>query len=349
MTSLTKIAIVTRRIIRYSIYLVIFLIIARITIGIGIRIYQRLFPKPPPPPTVAFGKLPKLNFPKKENLPSLNLAVQTPQGELPQLPTQAKVYFMPKIASSLLALDLAKQKAAGLGFISEPEEISDTVYKFNHPRVPATLEMNIITQVFSISYNLSTDPTPLSKRPPAPEAAGSSVRSFLSAGNFLPNDLSGPATHQFLKTEEQRLIPALSHSEAELIKINLFRQSFDEIPSVTGNPAQANVWFIVSGEQNREKQIVAGEYHYFPIDETQSSTYPIKSSTQAFEDLKKGLGYIANLGGNNDGNIVIRRIYLAYYDPDSPAEFYQPIIVFEGDRDFAGYVPAVADSYRGES
>ncbi|KKQ73667.1 MAG: hypothetical protein US95_C0050G0001, partial [Candidatus Woesebacteria bacterium GW2011_GWB1_38_5] len=45
------------------------------------------------------------------------------------------------------------------------------------------------------------------------------------------------------------------------------------------------------------------------------------------------------------GNIVIRKVYLAYYDPDQYTEYYQPVIVFEGDDDFTAYVSAIIDDY----
>ncbi|MBX4205764.1 hypothetical protein KW795_01060 [Candidatus Microgenomates bacterium] len=345
MTSLTKVAIVTRRVIRYSIYLIIFGIILRIVIGMGIGVYKKLFPPPPPAPTVAFGKLPKLEFPENKDLPQITYSIETAEGDFPKLKDQAKVYYMPKISSSLLALDSAKRKAAGIGFTSEPEQISDSVYRFSNPSSPQKLDMNIITGIFSLSYDLATDPSPLSVKPPTPEIAASQVRSYLSSGGFLAKDLTGEVNHEFLKTELQNLVPALSLSEANLIRISLFRKSFDEIPTVTSDPIKGNIWFLVSGGTIREKQIIAGEYHYFPVDETQFSTYPLKTSQIAYEALKSGKTYIANLGQNKDGKVTIRRIYLGYFDGDTPSQFMQPVVVFEGDRSFKAYVPAVTDAY----
>src|SRR5258708_29085526 len=95
MTQLTQIAITTRKIIRYVIYFIIFLIVGRMLLGIGIGIFNSVFPKPPPAPTVAFGKLPKLVFPEKKDLPKFSYKLDTVTGELPALSTQAIVYYMP--------------------------------------------------------------------------------------------------------------------------------------------------------------------------------------------------------------------------------------------------------------
>ena len=132
-------------------------------------------------------------------------------------------------------------------------------------------------------------------------------------------------------------------------KMNFFRKSFDDLPSVTKNPDQANVWFMVSGSTEKGKEVVAGEFHHFPVEESNNSTYPIKDAQTAWEELSQGKASIAKLGSNqNKKSITIRRIYLAYYDPPTSTDFYQPIVVFEGDSGFVAYLPAVISDYYGE-
>jgi len=348
MTSLTKIAITTRKLIRYGIFLVIFLIVAKILFDLGKGIYRRFYPVPPPPPTVSFGKLPKLPFPEKGKV-NLTFVLETPEGGLPTLPSQAKVYFMPKIAANLLGLDVAKEKAKSLGFLQNEQEVSQTIYRFTHKDAPATLEINIVTGIFSISYDLKSDSSPLMRKPPASEIAASTVRSYLSSADLLPEDLSGPTTHEFLKIEGDKLVSALSLSDSDLIKVNFFRKTYSDLSSLTPQPDKANVWFIVSGAQEKGKQIIAAEYHYFPADEGQSSTYPTKVAQTAWDELNSGQVYVASYGQNKEGDEVkIRRIYLAYYDAGEEIQFFQPIIVLEGDNGFMAYTPAVTPDYYGE-
>lgn len=315
--------------------------------GISLKIYRKVFPAPPPPPTIAFGKLPKLSFPEQKDLPKFTFSIETPTVGLPKLPTQAKVYFMPKSSVNLLSFDEAKQKAAKLGFKSEPSRVTETILRFSDPGSASALEVNIVSGIFSISYNLSADPSPLSKQPPAPAVAISQVKSFLTQNGLLLPDLDeeGVTSTQFLSIDNDKLVNVLSLSEAKLVKVNLFRKGHDKIPTVTLNPKQANVWFLVGGTG----KVVAGEYHYFPVDETQVATYPLKTAAEALNDLNSGSGFIASVGDNTDGKVAIRKIYLAYFDPASPADqFFQPIVVFSGDRDFVAYVPAVAKAYYGE-
>ncbi len=346
MATLTQVSVTARKTIRYTIYGIIFLVIGRMVLGIGIGVFNKVFPKKAPPPTVAFSKLPKLPFPKTDNPQNLTYVVQTPSGELPKLDTQAKVYIMPKLNASLLSLTQTKTKAASLGYSTQVNQTNQTIYQFKSPQAPATLTINIANQTFSVSYDLGQDPSPLTKLPPTPDVAATSVKSFLTSGQTLPEDLTGPVTHSFLKVQGKSLVNAISLSEANFVKVNLFRKDFDKIPSLTANPTEANVWFLVSGDTSRDKRIIGGEFHYFPVSVDQSSTYPLKTTAVAVEELKAGKAYVANLGDNQGGQITIRKIYLAYFDPNVQSDFYAPIIVFEGDKNFFAYIPAITGDYQ---
>lgn len=347
MASLTNISITSRKIIRYGIYFMVFLIVGRIFLNAGVKVFRTVFPAPTPAPTVKYGILSAIPFPKSSGDIKLNYTLETAEGGLPtKLPTQAKVYFMPKTSANLLSLDMATSKAEALDFDSNMEQVSDTVYKFKSPDFPSTLQINIVSETFSISYDLASDNSPINLKPPIADVAISNFKSYLSGAGMLPDDLNGATSHDFLKVSEGRLVSALSLSEANFIKINLFRKDYDGLPSMTANPNQANVWAIISGASNQGQNIIAAEYHYHPIDETEYSTYPIKTPETAFSELQNGQAYIANLGLNdNGGTLKIRRVYLAYFDPGESSEYFQPIYVFEGDNGFISYVPAVSADY----
>jgi len=253
---------------------------------------------------------------------------------------------MPKPASNLLSLSAAQNKAENLGFNFDGQQLSPTTYKFSHKNNPSTLEINIVSGVFSISYDLKTDPEPISVRPPVSEIAASQVRSYLSSADLLPSDLTGTTKAEYLKLEGDKFVTAISQSEANLVKVNLFRKNYDNLPVMTSNPTNANVWFIVSGVGTRGKQIVAAEFHYFAVDESQFSTYPIKTSETAWKEFTEGKASTANVGANKEGdNIKIRKVYLAYFDAGIQTDFLQPIYVFEGDNEYTAYLPAITSDY----
>lgn len=346
MASLTNVSITTRRIIRYGFYTIVLILVIKIAINIGTSIYRKFVPAPPPPPTLAFGKLTKIPFPEIAQPQNLSYDLQTPDGKLPKLDVQLPVYFMPKATSNIRALDIAKEKVRRLGFNPNGRELVETVYLFNHTSTPSTLNMNIVTGIFSISYDLNSDPSILSATPPSPEVAIKLAQNKLSAAQIKPEDLDGPTSTEFIKVQEGKFTNALSLSEANIIKVNLFRKSYNNIVAVGPKYKEANVWFMFSGSPNNKgNQIIAGEYHYFPIQADKNGTYPLITPQTAWDSLQEGKGYIVNIDSDHPSTIPIRKIYLAYYDAGQYTDFYQPVIVFEGDYSFEAYIPAVTSDY----
>lgn len=343
MATLTTTAFYTRFSIKWGTLLLIFLISGRIFWAIGSAVYTRIFPPPPPPPTVLFGKLPALPFPENPGLPKFTFTMQTKTGELPtDIPTTTLVYLMPEKKSAFLGLDEATAIARNLGFTAAPTPISDTIYRYNREYGGGIFDINIVNKTFSISYNLEKTPELLTQKPKSNDDANNAVRSLLNQ-SLMPEDLvKGEKTYQYFKAVPPDLNETISLSEANFVRVNLFREKYNELPVMTPDRRKSNVWFLISGDVSRDRQIIAGEFHYFPVDKNSTSTYPIKSPQQAWDELNAGKGYVAQTPANNITTIVIRRIYLAYYDSGRPQGFLQPIYVFEGDNGFVSYIPAIS-------
>lgn len=348
--NLTQASILSRKGIRYAIIGLVAIIILRFALQLGVKAFRYFFPPAPPKPTVSFEVLPKLPFIQEDpdRVGKLTYQLETISGSLPKLSTQANVYFMPKTPSSILSLDRAKDTAAKLGFSPNGKEVVETVYDFPSPNYPSSLSMNIINGIFSISYDLTADPEVINTIPPSPQVAKDAASKFLSSADLLNDDIKDQISHSFLRIENGKFTPALSLSDANFTKVNFYRGEYSDLPSVTSSFNEGNVWFIFAGDAKSTSRgkIISGEYHYFPISEQNSSTYPLKTAEQAYEELKNGQGYVAQFGTGGD-TITIREVYLAYYDPGQYVEFYQPVVVFEGDNGFVAYVPAVTDDYYG--
>lgn len=343
MATLTETAYFTRRTIKYgSVGLVVFLILY-FAWGIGSTYWRKIHPSPPPPPTVSFGKLSALSFPKKENLPSFSYRLETIEGTTPKLASVGRVYFMPKPAATLLGLDFAREMAKKIGFLGEPTKVSDRVFRFLGQNTNTILEMDIISQKFSLFYDFQNDQSILAeKKLPSDEQAVMEAKNFLRQAELLPQDLEeGQAKVSYFRFVAPNLMPALSLSEADFVRVDLFRVNLDDWKILPPNPAEAQVSFLFSGSRELGKRITRVDYNSRPISFDNPATYPLKTSQAAWQELGEGKGYIASLGNNQDGRITVRKIYLAYYEPDTIQDFLQPIFVFEGDNNFVAYVPAV--------
>ncbi len=350
--TLTDASVKARKIIKYGVGIISFIVLARLTFLSGVNLYEKLFPDPPPKPTVKFGKLPEINFGEGESAEGLSYVLETVSGGLPVFQEQTPVYLITQPLPGIRALDNARDTARQLGFSSEGRELVETVYLFSKGGSPSTLNMNIVTGIFSISYDINSDPQVFDQIPPSAEAAASSIKNMLNNANLLGDLQKGPVSHKYLRVEAGQLVEAISLSEANIVKVNLYREAYGpgeaKLPSVTQDPNESNVWFMLTGSGGNQK-IIAGEYHHFPIDPAKVATYPVKTAQQAWNNLQEGKAYIASLGENDDNKITIKNVYLEYFDPAQYDQFYQPVAVFEGENGFVAYVPAVTNEFYGGS
>lgn len=348
MATLTETARYTRKTIKYgAIGLIVFILLKSI-FSAGLAYWRKLHPPPPPPPTVAFGKLPKIEFPEsrfKEE--KLVYRLETVTGGTPNLGDRGKVYFMPTTRPSLLALDRAKTQVRKMGFSGQPKKISETTYQWQKKEpLLTTLEMDIVNNNFTIKKNWQEDQALLEeKRLPIKEQAIIEAKSFLRSNGLLSKDLElGEARVSFLRFIPPNLAPAISLSEADFVRVDIFRSGLDNLPLLSPNPKEALVSALFSGSREREKRILEVNYTHFPIIKETFATYPLKTSAQAWEELKAGEGFIVNLG-KTEKQVVIRKIYLAYFENSSPQNYLQPIYVFEGANDFVAYIPAISSEW----
>ena len=156
--SLSNVAFIARNAIKYGAFLLAFFIIGRVILNMSFSLYRLLNPPKPPEPTYGFGTLPSLTFPQSP-FQIKTYTLQTKDGSLPMLANQLPVYFIPVGRASLFSSDNAKQVAGDLGFEFPPEQVSETVYRWKRTTpLTSTLEMDIVSQNFTMRTDWSTDP-----------------------------------------------------------------------------------------------------------------------------------------------------------------------------------------------
>lgn len=345
MANLTTTAFYTRKGVKYgSIGIVVFLIL-RFLFHAAVDYWQKTHPAPPPPPTVAFGNLPQIKFPESVNLPSeISYKLETAEGIIPQVENVGKVYTITKVNPSLLGLDRAKELARKMGFAAEPVQITPRLYRFTSTTTPVTtLEIDTITGYFTLKYDYRNDQSILAeKKLPSDEQAVKEAQNFLSTLGLLVEDLDkGEGEVSYYRFSPDELLPAISLSEADFVRVDLSRQFLDEKKVVSEKPNQSLIHFIFSGSRDKQKRIIEVKYVYSPLERDNFATYPLKSASEAWSELNSGEAYIAELGDNQGNQITIRNISLAYFESEEPQNYLQPIFVFKGDKNFTAYVSAV--------
>ncbi len=344
MATLTQTAYFARKAIKYGGIFLVALILLRA----GYITLKKLIPPKPvplPPANIAFGKLPSISFPQKETLYRINYRLETVSGSLPTISSQAKVYFMPEFSPGFMTQDKIITWAKTLGFNTPLQTTKynlEVTFTFNSPYTN-NLKVNLLTRNFSYTYDWRNDPSSF-QTPLETSQALSRANAFLQSAESLNKDLdtANPRIVS-LKMENNTLIETLPE-EANLFRINFFRLTPDNLKILPADPKNSNVYVTVSNLNNNFNGVIEAQYIYHLISTDINATYPLKDVNLAWQQLLEGKGFIANMGDNPEGNIVIRNAYLAYFEPADKQSYLQPVIVFEGDRDFTAYVPAITDN-----
>jgi hypothetical protein len=242
-----------------------------------------------------------------------------------------------------LALNDAKKTAASMGFSGEPVERSPELYRWTKTSpYPAILDIYIYSGVVTMSVDWSSNPSFFSEQKlPDEEQAINMARSYLKQVGLSAPDLEkGDAAVSYLKATSGAFLETISLSEADFIRVDLFREKIEQkYQGYAPSPSQGVVRTIISG--NSQANIVGLEYYYYPINYDETGVYPLKTPAIAWQELIEGRGYVAQIDPDIT-NVIVRRLELGYYEAFAPEPYYQPIYVFRGDNNFVAYIEAVA-------
>ncbi|HSD98460.1 MAG TPA: hypothetical protein VLB73_02040 [Patescibacteria group bacterium] len=346
MANLSRVSDVTRKLAEILGIGIVALILLMILFRVGTFVKELISPTPPKAPTVAFGKLPVLSFPKNFDNKTYSYTINTLSGSLPTLPDRITVYKLQQPAPNLLGLDKAKSIAAEAGFTDQPTPISDTEYRWlaSDP-FPSMLTMDIQSFDFTYTSDYRNNPTVVQAlHVPDGTTAQTVSKAFFAKIIPLPDSIDDSKTKTTLfAISPSGLSPASSLSTAQIIRVDYFPKSIDNIPVYTANPDKSLFYTLVaSGDTDFPQVVEAQYYHKDPTKNT--ATYPILSVQQAYADLQQGKGYVA-ANPTGDTSITITDVSLGYYVDATSQQYLWPIIVFQGDKGFYAYVSAVSSDW----
>jgi hypothetical protein len=344
MTSLTYTAYITRNILKYGGVGIGIFTLMYMGIGAGIAAWKLAHPVKIPP-NVKYGLLPKTAFPEKEFVKK-NFVQQFPNDSYPKFDDQARVYFIARPDTSIMALEEDTKIAKQFGFNSQPVDMGKGIYEFRNDNYNQTMTMNIVDGSFHMKYPYESDQMLLNpEKVPSKNEAIEIAKSYIQNGNKYPKDLEdGEKKVSYWKIELDGLKAVASQSEGNSARVDFYRSNLEgDFKIVSSEYNGAPVSVLVTGASTEGKRIVDVNYRYAPVDRQSFATYPIKPAADAWADLVAGNYWPVNETSGN--SVTVRNMYLAYFEPVVLTNYLQPVYVFEGDNKFVAYVPAVVDKY----
>lgn len=346
MASLSQVTDTTRKLLEYIGIGIAAIILLVIIFNIGKMVKEIISPTPPPPPTVAFGKLSPLTFPDTSSATPPTYTINTLTGALPDLPDRVAVYKLEQPQPNLLNLDKAKSLAYSAGFLDNPTALSDTLYRWTTTdKLTKSFSVDILSFDFLFSSSYLSDPTVQEATYlPDEDAAIKAATDFFAKISPLPTNLDPAKTKTTLFTiTNGQLTPATSLSDAQIIRVDFFTQNIDKLPIYTSHPYESFIYALIASSDTTNPQVVEAQLYHKTITKDKA-TYPIKTAQQAYDALKSGHAFIAS-NPSNSPKITITNVSLGYYLDITSSDYLWPIIVFQGDKGFFAYVPAVKEDW----
>ena len=306
---------------------------------------------PPGPPTVylnpVFGKIKKPVINEIESSSNLNFTIDTIEGRPVTASESAKVFFLPQAPTRFGYREKIYLIAKTFGFDTETIkhrlEGKEAVFLDNNQ----SLKIDITNFNFTYEFSFENDPrifqnttSPLKK-----ESEDKAIEFLREIGRY-PEELAQGKTNTIFisydpQAKQMRILD--SNEEANMVEVDFYRPDQEQYPIVSPNYFNSQNYVMIVFYQNDFK-IIKAQIKFYEKSTAQIGTYSIKTGDLAWDRLKTGKGWVIQKQPDSK-DIVIKKMFLGYLDPDVYQEYLQPVYVFLGDMDFVAYVPAIIDDY----
>lgn len=312
------------------------ILLVLVIIFFGKSIKNLIFPPPPLPATVAFGKLPRPDKRQAKFPAGITFSLDTVSGRLPALAGRAKVFAIATPGTSFGDLDRARALLAKVEFTGEPTQVSGTVWRFTDLKnVKRTIDFDTANNNFTLSSDLSLSNIGRSQ---TADDAKRIAQNFLDSLNLDSDDFPpSKVSLTNLNFTGGTLVKAQSLGDTTLVKVSYSHSDLDKIPVLTMNFDQASVWVLVS-----EKGVVGAQVKTAKIIKNKFATYPLKGIAKAYEELKSG-NAILNKDFSGE-NFSIKNVSLAYLEGTGQM-YLTPYYAFYSENGLIAFVGAVDDSW----
>lgn len=333
--TLTQTAVLTKQILTVGI-LALFLGISSF---IGYKIWYQYYISHLPPkeekPDTKFGLLPPPEFPRvAASSSNFSYSIDTVTGGLPIVGVDKgfdkliKVYFVVKTYASLLSSEKSQNLAEKFNITVNPQILSETNYLFRDQDKSLNIDLDSGNFTYQKIATLSGEQTLEDE-----DRLISDFKGMLTNLGVLKPDLTnGRAKVVFIKD-----------SGSNLAQISIWPAAVDEKPIVTEEFNKSLINATVYKSASLIENYLSLNFTYYPIDISTFAIYPLKTSDQAFNDLKSGKGVV--IIEPPKPNVSITSLSLGYFLSSSYNPYLLPVFIFEGPG-FAAYVAAISEEFQ---
>src|SRR3990167_1060360 len=294
-----------------------------------------------------FGKIKQPMIKETTSSSDLSFKIDTIEGKPVTSTDSAQVYFLPSATARFGYREKIYLFAKSLGFDTEAVKhvLEGKEAIFNDER--QSLRIDISNFNFTYEYNFEKNPEVFANAviPQKKESQDKAINFLTSVGRY-PEELAKGKTNTIFisynpEAKQMKLLD--TNAEANMVEVDFYRPDQEQYPVVSPKYFNSQNYVMMVFYQTDFK-IIKAQIKYYEKSDTQIGVYPIKTGDAAWEALIAGKGLIIQSEADSQ-NIVIKKMFLGYLDPDIYQEYLQPVYVFLGENNFVSYIPAITDSY----
>ncbi len=295
-----------------------------------------------------FGLISKPFIKDASSSAGIKFSLDTIEGTPVTATAAARVFFLPPAPAKFGYRESAFLMAQNLGF-----DVQSAKYRLvNKQAIFEDEKQKLTVDIGNFNFNYRYD---FEKEPelfdsftiPTSETAESSTLGFLQNVGRYPQELVAAEIQPiyfFYDPDEKNLKQVSRNTDANLVEIDFFRPKVDGYPIVTSKFPNSQNYVLGYYNADEEFKVLKAQIAFFEKSEEQVGIYPLKTGKQAYEALQKGGGLVLSNAPKNYA-VVVKKMFLAYFDPDVYQDYLQPVYVFIGEANFVAFVPAVSDEF----
>ncbi len=295
-----------------------------------------------------FGNLDAISFSKAIDYPEdFSITIDNIEGRPLTPATEANVVFIPSTRTQFGYQQTIAFMARAVGIDTEEQSYAVNDITASYDDSLRKLDIDISNFNFSYELDYKKVPTIFSEASiPSEATILEEAKSFLRQMNkFTPSLAQGSQNIIYMNYDSQTdtFTEVTEPTQANVVEIDFFEPDVDEYPVLppTFHNSQNYVTIVFRDEGNL---IIKSQVKTFPKDYDTAGVYPLKSGDEAWAELQNGQGAIVS-PSRGSTNIVVREMFLGYYDPEEYHPYLMPVYVFLGDNDFVAYTSAVDSRY----
>ena len=298
-----------------------------------------------------FNKIDRLDISNSTPSANLNFVLDTIEGEPITSTKSAEVFLLPASVSKFGYSQKIYLMAKAFGFDTEivKHSLDGKIASFSNNYEELTIDITNFNFNYEYKYNKapkSETSLLLDTHIPSNNEIISKAVDLLKSVNRYPEELSQGRTniiyHKY-NFVDNKLRTVENPKEANVVEVDFYRPDINGLPVISPKYFTSRN-YVIMVFYGKDYRILKAEINFFEKSSDQIGIYPVKTGNQAYEDLKSGKGSIVS-GLQGEKDIILKKMFIGYYDPAVYQQYLQPIYVFLGNDDFVAYVPAIEDSW----